>query len=190
MTLQASGAISLANVQTEFGGSNPIGINEYYAAAAGVPGSGTISLNNFYGKSAGTPFVGFNTSFGYRSVSGTQYTTTDNFSGSIITPGAGNSPQTFNIYGNGNPSATLYYYQGGSLNTTWSTVGTAFQYFSLTVTLTFGSSSVQFRSDVYDSNIYENYYSSTSVFTTLGGAVYVHEVNQTGGGVYGGDSDD
>jgi len=53
MPLQSSGAISLANVQTEFGGSNPIGSNEYYGVAAGVPASGTISLASFYGKSAG-----------------------------------------------------------------------------------------------------------------------------------------
>ena len=55
MTLQSSGAISLANVQTEFGGSNPISISEYYGVASGVPSSGTISLSNFYGKSAYTP---------------------------------------------------------------------------------------------------------------------------------------
>ena len=52
MTLQSSGEISLANVQTEFGGSNPIGINEYYGVASGVPASGAISLANFYGTSA------------------------------------------------------------------------------------------------------------------------------------------
>ena len=55
MPLQSSGAISLANVQTEFGGSNPIGINEYYGVASGVPASGTISLYDFYGKSATAP---------------------------------------------------------------------------------------------------------------------------------------
>lgn len=55
MTLQSSGAISLANVQAEFGGSNPISISEYYGAASGVPSSGTISLSNFYGKSAYNP---------------------------------------------------------------------------------------------------------------------------------------
>lgn len=55
MTLQSSGPISLANVQTEFGGSNPISISEYYGAASGVPSSGTISLSNFYGKSSYTP---------------------------------------------------------------------------------------------------------------------------------------
>jgi hypothetical protein len=51
MVLPSSGPISLASVQTEFGGSNPIGINEYYGVASGVPASGTISLANFYGTS-------------------------------------------------------------------------------------------------------------------------------------------
>lgn len=51
MALQESGAISLANVQTEFGGTNPIAITEYYGVAAGVPASGTIALDDFYGTS-------------------------------------------------------------------------------------------------------------------------------------------
>lgn len=56
MTLQASGPISLLDIQNEFGGSNPIGINEYYQgglvpSGQGVPSSGTISFSNFYGKS-------------------------------------------------------------------------------------------------------------------------------------------
>ena len=56
MALQASGAISLANIQTEFGGSNPIGLNEYYrngtyvgGGAPNVPTSGTIDFADFYG---------------------------------------------------------------------------------------------------------------------------------------------
>ena len=52
MALQSSGAISLNDIQTEFGGTNPIGINEYYGVAAGVPASGTISFDDFYGTSA------------------------------------------------------------------------------------------------------------------------------------------
>ena len=59
MALQASGAISLANIQTEFGGSNPIGLNEYYrdgayvgAGAPNVPTSGVIDLQDFYGAQA------------------------------------------------------------------------------------------------------------------------------------------
>lgn len=51
MALQTSGAISLADVQTEFGGVNPISISEYYGKVAGIPASGTISLSHFYGKS-------------------------------------------------------------------------------------------------------------------------------------------
>lgn len=51
MALQTSGAISLADIQTEFGGSNPISISEYYGAASGIPTSGTISISDFYGAS-------------------------------------------------------------------------------------------------------------------------------------------
>lgn len=55
MALQTSGAISLANIQSEFGGSNPIGLNEYYGAASGIPASGAIDFADFYGKSSGPP---------------------------------------------------------------------------------------------------------------------------------------
>lgn len=64
MALQTSGSISLNDIQTEFGGSNPININEYYrggayvpdtAANSGIPTSGTISLNDFYGGDATPP---------------------------------------------------------------------------------------------------------------------------------------
>lgn len=57
MALQTSGPISLANIQAEFGGSNPISISEYYGAAAGIPSSGTISIGNFYGASAITNWM-------------------------------------------------------------------------------------------------------------------------------------
>jgi hypothetical protein len=59
MPLQSSGAISLADVQTEFGGANPIGLDEYYGVASGVPASGTISLANFYGTSFQWPVSSF-----------------------------------------------------------------------------------------------------------------------------------
>lgn len=61
MVLPSTGAISLANIQTEFGGANPIGLNEYYlnsvygyvsgTGATGIPTTGAISLLQFYGKS-------------------------------------------------------------------------------------------------------------------------------------------
>lgn len=58
MVLQSSGAISLNDIQNEFGGANPIGLNEYYRGGSYVPNitannsiptSGAISLSNFYG---------------------------------------------------------------------------------------------------------------------------------------------
>lgn len=62
MTLQTSGAIKFSEIQTEFGGSNPISLSEYYAGGSyvpsstsgtngAVPSSGTIAMSKFYGTS-------------------------------------------------------------------------------------------------------------------------------------------
>lgn len=52
MAMQGSGAITWAQIQTEFGGSNPIGINEYYGAGQGtITSSGALSASAFYGMS-------------------------------------------------------------------------------------------------------------------------------------------
>ena len=62
MPLPSSGPLSLNDIQTEFGGTNPISLSEYYAGGANVPAgttgtfgavpsSGTISIRNFYGTS-------------------------------------------------------------------------------------------------------------------------------------------
>lgn len=56
MTLQASGPISFGQIQTEFGGANPISMTEYYGRSFGIPASGLISASHFYGKSAVIPF--------------------------------------------------------------------------------------------------------------------------------------
>ena len=59
MTLPNSGSLALSQIQSEFGGSNPIGLNEYYRGGAnvpahgnttGIPSSGTISLTSFMVK--------------------------------------------------------------------------------------------------------------------------------------------
>ena len=65
--LPSSGPISLDDIQTEFGGSNPIGINEYYGAAPGVPTSGTISFDDFFGKAGSLPPVSLGYFIGGRS---------------------------------------------------------------------------------------------------------------------------
>jgi hypothetical protein len=56
MALQTSGAIALSNIQSEFGGANPISLSEYYRngayvppGATGIPTSGAIDISDFYG---------------------------------------------------------------------------------------------------------------------------------------------
>lgn len=50
MTLQASGAISLGDVATEFGDTSPTSISEFYGVDE-LPTSGQISMSEFYGQS-------------------------------------------------------------------------------------------------------------------------------------------
>jgi hypothetical protein len=63
MPLPTSGPLSLTDIQTEFGGTNPISLNEYYAGGGlvpsgttgtngAVPSSGAISINSFYGTTS------------------------------------------------------------------------------------------------------------------------------------------
>jgi len=63
MAIPSSGPLSFTTIQTEFGGSNPIGLNEYYAGGGlvpagttgtygAVPSSGALSVQNFYGTTA------------------------------------------------------------------------------------------------------------------------------------------
>ena len=55
MTLPLSGnPISLANLQLEYGGTEPISINEYYGKGS-APASGQVSLSDFYQPSAVNP---------------------------------------------------------------------------------------------------------------------------------------
>lgn len=55
MALPSSGSLNFVGIQQEFGGSNPIGINEYYAAdPLRIPASGTIDLEDFYSSSVRT----------------------------------------------------------------------------------------------------------------------------------------
>lgn len=58
MAISSSGSISLSTIQTEFGGSNPIGINEYYRGGSyvsqnhqnvNVPTSGQVDMAKYRG---------------------------------------------------------------------------------------------------------------------------------------------
>jgi len=64
MAIQTSGAITLSDIQTEFGGSNPVSLSEYYAGGSyvpsgtsgtngAVPTSGEIEVSDFYGTQSG-----------------------------------------------------------------------------------------------------------------------------------------
>ena len=47
MTLQSSGAITLAQVQTEYGGSNPISMSEYYRNGSYVDSTGAYTAYDY-----------------------------------------------------------------------------------------------------------------------------------------------
>ena len=56
MAVPASGTVSLDDIQTEFGGANPVSLSEYYRDGTyvtsnntGVPTSGAVSVSDFYG---------------------------------------------------------------------------------------------------------------------------------------------
>ncbi len=99
MAIPTSGAISLDTIQTEFGGTNPISLDEYYAGgsfvAAGisgtngaVPSSGAISINQFYGTAK--PIVGqqaFTTAGSYSWVAPAGVTSV-----SVVAVGSGSAP--------------------------------------------------------------------------------------------------
>ena len=61
-TIPASGPVSFNDIQNAYGGSNPIGLNEYYrggsyvdntgVASPNIPTSGAISVSNFRGTTS------------------------------------------------------------------------------------------------------------------------------------------
>jgi hypothetical protein len=74
MALPTDGPLSLGNIQTEFGGSNPIALSEYYrggglvpniTANNSIPTSGTIEVSDFYGTGVGNLLSVTTTSFGF-----------------------------------------------------------------------------------------------------------------------------
>ena len=88
MTLQTSGAISLSQVQSEFGGANPISMSEYYRGGSYVPttvGGAAGSWSAYYGNTTtyywldigggGTFSIRWNNSNVGGTTGGTTYTT-------------------------------------------------------------------------------------------------------------------
>jgi len=63
MTLQSDGSISMSQIQSEFGGTAPHGLSEYYVldglGVTGIPSSGAISFDDFYSKSNQVTTTGY-----------------------------------------------------------------------------------------------------------------------------------
>lgn len=126
MTLQTTGQITLADIQTEFGGANPIGLSEYYAGGAyvqagasgtngAVPSTGAISLWNFYGVGAlGSVTVGHaiitakitDYYYGYNGAPADPTMTTQTLFGSITSGQTFNGATVKSIYSLGVSSTT------------------------------------------------------------------------------------
>lgn len=75
MALPTTGPLSIGDIATEFGGTTPHSMSEYYGAG-GAPGSGALSISDFRGLSAGPfwsqPYVEY-TSAGAPPADGSQW---------------------------------------------------------------------------------------------------------------------
>ena len=168
MSLQTSGAISLANIQSEFGGSNPISMSEYYRGGSyttgnntNVPTSGAISIGNFYGgiafavsggtyyESGGYAYVKM-TSSGYLTVAGSntiQYI--------VVGGGAGGS----NARGTGG--------EGGRVTTGTTTIGSGSHYVTIG-----GGGAGEYGSSCHGSDLHPGGTSSLGSIASATGGVY------------------
>jgi hypothetical protein len=117
MALQSSGAISFANLQTEFGGSHPITMGEY-SSFSGIGATSEVSLDDFYGLSAshtvtegssGSTVHGYVLASSVGSISPTTfYSVTIRALFSLATTVKGSTSYGVNIYFEGNQSTSLF----------------------------------------------------------------------------------
>ena len=90
MTLQTSGAISLSQVQGEFGGSAPIYMSEYYRGGSYVPtsvGGSAGSWSSYYGTLYSYYWESSGTALLLKWNSSTVYTTSSSSATSVTTGG-------------------------------------------------------------------------------------------------------
>jgi hypothetical protein len=89
MTLQTSGSISFSQLQSEYGGSNPISLSEYYRGGAYVPttiSQAAGSWSSYLGQSGTTWDIGI-----WRTIrwSGTQVNSTTDMNNTVTSYSAG-----------------------------------------------------------------------------------------------------
>lgn len=141
MAITGSGTIKWSDLQTEFGGSNPISLSEYYRGGSyvgstntNVPTSGQIKISDFYGASA-ADLVPDALDWSNISVSNTgtsPFTTTGNGNtltitgiNTSITLAVNTTNWSTGVSGSGTPqvTSTIYIKKNGS-NATSATVST------------------------------------------------------------------
>jgi hypothetical protein len=112
MTLPSSGAITIAQIAAEFGGSTPHSLSEYYRSGGlvpnvstnlNIPTSGQISLSNFYGATNFSYTTYYNSSGVWTGVSAAAVDTITS-SDSSWSPSR-NAPATFVVIGGGGSGA-------------------------------------------------------------------------------------
>ena len=99
MALSSSGSISLSQIQTEFGGSSPISLNEYYFTSLGGGNTGTSNETPTVTSSSGTQ-------------TGQKYNTTTHISGFIHSSLTSTITNNLNV---GDNSDTWSYVSGADL---------------------------------------------------------------------------
>ena len=116
MTLQSSGAISLSQVQSEFGGSNPVSMSEYYRGGSHVPTTVTQaagSWTSYYGS--GSPGSYYWSSFGVLYWNGVEiHNNINNGQSTYVTVGAyqyQRGTQYYTVTSGGKFSITTNYYK-------------------------------------------------------------------------------
>ena len=114
MALPSSGALSFSAIATEFGGSAPHSMSEYYPlvgrGVSGLPSSGTFNFSHFHGKSNQVTVSVWVTS-GYNQSSSSsawvyQYQSTPSYRGTYWSTGRNLSGGTMLIGGTSYGSAT------------------------------------------------------------------------------------
>lgn len=68
MALQASGPISFSQIQTEFGGANPISLSEYYKNGSYVPSTVGVAAGTYTAFSGTTSYTFVYTSYGFTDI--------------------------------------------------------------------------------------------------------------------------
>lgn len=183
MVLQTSGTITLNDIQTEFGGSNPIEISEYYrggglvpdtAANSGIPTSGAITLSDFYGGDATTSLTEdpyYELHF-LRSTSGqyssSSYSTHTYPSSGSLSAYAGQKGRILFVYQNGLSNT---FYQGDWQLDDIELDGNSYSFESNAqdwITSTNQTNSIGYQSDLWKFQYYKSQYSTIGTGTTAG----------------------